>query len=144
MEVKPRYQVNRIIDSPAVEVITNLEIWAAGRKLRGASGSELIRGGTACAGFKVVQCSVVLEGGTTPTITLQPIEVVEWIDEGTAKDFLTELGSATGALSSGDTFDVTIRNGRLLFAPTAVTGAPTKATILVAGAERDLESFRSA
>ena len=143
MEVKPSFQVNRVILSPAAEVITNLEAWAVGLKLRGATDTEFIRGGTPCGGVKTVQGVVLLEGGSSPTIVLQAIEVAEWTDEGTRKDFLIELGSPTAALSSGDSFDVAIRNGRLLFAATAVTGVPTKATILVAAAERDLESLRS-
>lgn len=143
MEAKPQFQVARVIDSPAAETITNLEAWAVGLKLRGAGGDELLRGGTQCRGFKTIQGTVVFTGGTTPTITLQPIEAVEWIDEGEAKDFLTKLGTPTAALSAADSFEVSAKNGLLFFAVTAVTGAPTKATILISGVERDLESLHS-
>jgi hypothetical protein len=147
METKPQFDEARVLTIiPALGEQSNLILWpkTSPIKLRGDADDQLIRGGTNCAGWKTVQCVVVLEGGTTPTVTIQPLEVVEYKlgGDGAWADFLIPVGSTTGALATGDTFDVVIRGGRLHLRLDAATGAPTKARILVAGVERDLEALR--
>jgi hypothetical protein len=147
MEAKPLFEQARVIASPpTLGEQGDLVLWpkTSPIKLRGDASDQLIRGGANCHGWKVVQCVALLEGGSSPTLTLQPLEVIEYrIDgDGEKADMLIPVGSTTAALAHGAAFDVLIRGGRLHLRVDASTGTPTKATILIAGVERDLEALR--
>lgn len=93
-----------------------------------------------CGGWTTVRGYVVLEGGTNPTVGLQLLEHIQADnafpspavdpDQG-----FVDIGTAAG-LSSGDTFDVTIDQGRLYLRINALTGNPTDVRVYLAGKER--------
>jgi hypothetical protein len=84
------------------------------------------------AGFKTIKGFVRLTGGASPTITLQPLELVK-LSDGTS--FLAVTGANTAALASGDAFDITTNSAFLFLRIHAVANNPTKAEIFIAGAE---------
>jgi len=124
---KPKYTHHRIEEgAPVTADATDLVALLAANS----------RAAIDCAGFKTVKGFVILTGGTTPTITLSPLEHVKYTaTDGAAKDELHVTGANTSALSSGDMFEFTINGGRLFSRIHAVTGSPTKVEILLAAAE---------
>ncbi len=85
-----------------------------------------------CAGYESIRGFVRLTGGTAPTVTLQPLELVKYPG---GSDFLAVSGSSSSALSDGDMFEFT-PNGAFLFVRMhAVTGSPTKVELFLAGAK---------
>lgn len=92
-----------------------------------------------CRRWKSVRVFVLLTGGTTPTVDLVPLEVVE--AEGafpaatdTDRGFAV-MGSATGALSSGESAVVDVNGALLFLRVSALTGSPTGLKVFVAGEE---------
>lgn len=90
------------------------------------------RGHADCGGYKSVRGIVKLVGGTTPTVTLQPLELVR--REGEA-DVLAPISAAGAALSNAGMFDVEVKGGLLFMRVDAVTGTPTEVVISLALAE---------
>jgi hypothetical protein len=121
---KPDYNQHRVIASPGVDA-ANL-VTLVGTHSRAAID---------CSGFKTVKGLVRLTGGTTPTITLIPLELARYYTAVGAIEYSFIAGTATAALSDRGTFDVTINGGYLFMRVQAVTGNPTEAQILLAGAE---------
>jgi len=148
LEAKPFFTHHRIVLSPAAENASLADPPAAGIQkellLRGASGEEMIRGALRCGGWKTISVRVEFTGGTTPTITFQPLEVMHYNEDGDGdlKDKLVVQGSNIGPLSDGDSATVTVNGADLFLRIQAVTGAPTKVEVLAAGLERDLEALR--
>lgn len=146
---KPFYTHHRVV-VPDVNPIAKEDTTIAGMitalKLRGPSGTDLLRGAALAAGWRKIDGRVFLTGGTTPTVTLQAYELIRYKDggEGDLKDELVIFGSTIGPLSHGDKFPALIENygASLFFAISAVTGVPTKVEIMLAGADRDLEALR--
>lgn len=143
MEAKPVYTHHRTIPAPAKENTTVAGMITA-LKLRGEGGNELLRGAASARGWKSLAGFVKLAGGTTPTITLQPYEVVQYKagGEGEVIDTLVALGSPIGPLSDEGTFKVDVFGAHVFFAVDASTGTPTSGEIHLTGAERDLEALR--
>ena len=143
MNAKPVFTHHRTIISPAKENTTVAGMITA-LKLRGATGTELIRGAASARGWKSVAGYVKLAGGSSPTVTLQPYEVVQYRDggEGDIVDDLVILGSAIGPLSNGGTFSLTVNGAHVFIAVDAATGTPTSGQIHLTGEERDLEALR--
>lgn len=144
MEAKPTYAHHRVVNAPAKEN-TSLATLITALKLRGQSGTDLLRGAVPCRGWKSIDVLVRFTGGTAPTVVLQPLEVAQFKDaegEGAAKDDLVVLGSNTAALSHNGKATITVNNALLFLAVDTVTGTPTKLEVLVSGAERDLEALR--
>lgn len=145
MKTKPFYEEHRRIKSPAAE---NVLITDAGiindLKLRGPAGDELIRGAMQCHGWKTIDGVVFLTAGTTPTVTLQPLEVVQYKDaDGETKDRFVVHSANIGPLNDGDKFSISAVNGGAIFLRLqGVTGAPTEALLALSGGERDLEALR--
>lgn len=92
-----------------------------------------------CRRFKSVKVYVLLTGGTTPTVDLVPVEVVE--GEGAFPGATDEdrgfavMGAATGALSSGDMATIPVNGAFLFLRVNALTGSPTGLKVFVAGEE---------
>jgi len=82
------------------------------------------------AGYKTVKGFVRLTGGGT--VVLQPLELVKLPD---ATEFLAVAAANTGALSSGDGFEVTANGAFLFLRLNTIGGAPTKVEVFLAGAE---------
>lgn len=90
-----------------------------------------------CAGYNTVTGFVVLEGGSSPTVSLTPYEVATYREsDGTKQEALISAGSAIGPLNSGGKFEVTIEGGRLLMRVSTITGGPTAVLVYLAGASR--------
>lgn len=95
-----------------------------------------------CKGFDTLHGFVKFTGGTVPTITLQPLERVNYIDPSgaEARRFVVR-GSNTSALSDGDSFEFATNGGGLWFMRAhAVTGSPTAVEIYVVGGTRANEA----
>jgi hypothetical protein len=92
-----------------------------------------------CRRWKSVRVFVVLEGGVTPTIDLVPLEVVSGEDAFAgatdADRGFAIMGSATGALSSGESIVVDVYGATLFLRVSALTGLPTALKVFVAGEE---------
>lgn len=96
--------------------------------------SEFSRVPIDCTGYNTVTGFVILEGGSSPTITLSPYEVATYRESGgTQQEVLISSGSSIGPLNSNGVFSVTINGGRLLMRVGTITGAPTKALVYLAG-----------
>jgi hypothetical protein len=149
LQGKPFYTHHRVVvpdGNPIAKEDTTIAGMITDLALRGPSGTDMLRGPAHAAGWKKLDGLVRLTGGTTPTVTLQAYELVQYKDggEGDLKDELILFGSTIGPLSDGDKFPalIDISGASLFFAISAVTGAPTKVEVLLAGAERDLEALR--
>jgi hypothetical protein len=149
ISAKPFYTHHRIV-VPSANPIAKEDTTIAGMitalKLRGPSGTDLLRGPAQASSWLKIDGLVKLTGGTTPTVTLQAYEMIRYKEdgEGDLKDELMAFGSPIGPLSDGDKFPLLVNNNlaSLFFAISAVTGIPTKVEVLLAGAERDLEALR--
>ena len=142
MKAKPNYEHHRDVVNASKEDTTIVGMISA-LKLRGESGTDLIRGAASCLGWKSVSGTVILTG-TGATVSLQPYEVVRYKEDGDGetKDFFVELGPIIGPLSDGDTFTVDTKGALMFIAIDAVGGTVNRAEILLSGSERDLEALR--
>jgi hypothetical protein len=84
-----------------------------------------------CAGYKTVKGFVKLTGGASPTIVLQPLELLKY----DSRQHLAVAGANTAALSSGDAFDATVNGAFLFLRINTVANNPTQVEIFIAGAE---------
>jgi len=146
LQGKPFYTHHRIIGGTIAKEDTTIAGMITALKLRGPSGTDMLRGAAHAAGWRKIDGRVFLTGGTTPTVTLQAYELIHYKEDGTGelKDELVIFGSPIGPLSHGDKFPALIENfgASLFFAISAVTGAPTKVEVMLAGCDRDLEALR--
>ncbi len=106
------------------------------------STQAIRRGILSCKGWKSVQVLTVLEGGTTPTVDIQPLEHCKGdniFPANTTKDEgFAVLASTLSGVVSGQLDTVEVNQGRLFLRIAAVGGgaAPTKVRFYVAGKER--------
>jgi len=146
LQGKPFYTHHRIISGTIAKEDTTIAGMIAALKLRGPSGTDMLRGAAHAAGWRKIDGRVFLTGGVTPTVTLQAYELIHYKEDGTGdlKDELVIFGSTIGPLSHGDKFPALIENfgASLFFAISAVTGAPTKVEVMLSGCDRDLEALR--
>lgn len=120
---KPDYNYHRIKDgAPVLADVTNFVTLLATHP----------RGALDCIGFKTVKGFIKITGGTTPTIAIQPLELVLYND---SSELLITASTVTG-LVSGTMFEFTINGGKLFLRIAAVSSTPTKIEIFVAGAEK--------
>ena len=120
---------NKQTGSPVVAETTNLTT------LNASSG----RGAFNARGFNSVHGFVLLTGGTAPTVTLQVLERVSYIDPftGAASTRLVERGSSIGPLLDGETFEVETAGGGLYYLRVdAVANSPTGVAVMVSGGLR--------
>lgn len=90
-----------------------------------------------CTGYTTVTGFVAFEGGSSPTMTIVPYEVVSYEDSsGVKQEGLISAGSSIGPLNANEKFVVTIDGGRLLIRVGTLTGGPSKALIYLAGASQ--------
>lgn len=101
------------------------------------------RGAINAKGYSSIHGFVEFNGGTTPTVTLQPLERVAYVDAaGAEQKKLVARGSNIGPLSAaaGVAFSLdTPGGGAWLFRIEAVTGAPTGVEVYLAGGTRASE-----
>jgi hypothetical protein len=142
MEPKPRYIHHRnLVGAPVAADHVNIGPGSPGliadNKLRGEAGDETIRGSVPTAGFKTIDGVVKLTGGAAPTVTLQPLEVIKYKNNGTGEevDEFVSQGANIGPLSHNDRFSITVNDAMLFLRLHAVTGAPTGVELLIAGGE---------
>jgi hypothetical protein len=87
-------------------------------------------------GWDSVDAVVKLSGGASPTVSVQPLLLIE-IDG--SLEFV-KLGNVLGPFSSGDHFSVDgVHGGRVFLRIDAVTGAPTGVDLHLAGGKRSNE-----
>lgn len=93
-------------------------------------------------GYDSLEGFVKMEGTATPTVTIQPLELVKYLDkDGTEHSEFLAKGSAIGPLADGAQFSVETPGGGLWFLRvTALAGTDPKATLYVAGGLRSRES----
>lgn len=121
---KPDYNYHRIVQgAPVGADSTNLAILLTANP----------KGAFDCAGYKTVKGFVKLTGGTTPTVGIQPLELVLYNNSSE----LLITASTVASLADGAMFEFTINGGKLFLRINATSGSPTKVEILVAGSERD-------
>jgi len=126
LQAKPRYTRHRKVEgTPVVADSTDFValLASAGRGAISAAGQDSIHG------------YMSLIGGTNPTITLQPLELVEEeADDGTFTQKFINRGADIGPLADGAAFQLaTEGGGRWFFRITAVgAAAPTSASIWLA------------
>lgn len=89
-------------------------------------------------GYTSIQGFVTFTGGTAPTVSIQPLELVRWTDiAGVQQSKLAERGSVVGPLSGDDSFEVLTPGGGIwVLRITALTGAPTNVSIYCAAGNR--------
>lgn len=141
LSAKHRYtRHRRVTGAPVVADTATLEDLKVVNVIPPGSGSatDLLRKDFIdCSGWKTVRVFVKLAGGTTPTVTLVPLEFIEYIDNAGAEQ--TSLSILTPSLvGMADTASAVaeINSGKLFLRIGAVTGAPTSVEIHVAGEER--------
>jgi hypothetical protein len=92
-----------------------------------------------CKRWKSIRVLVLLSGGTTPTVELTPLEVVEaegaFAGADDADRGFVVMGAATSALSSGDSAVIDVDCGSVFLRVSALTGAPTGLKVFVTGEE---------
>lgn len=130
MRQKPNYTLHRFKEgSPIVVDSTTLADFRTANP----------RGDIDCAGWDTIRGFVKLTGGTS--ISIQPTELVKYRDkDGSEVEELINVGSAIAVLGDGDSFDVTVNQGRFLLNISAVVGVVTLAKIFLTGAQaNDIE-----
>lgn len=81
-----------------------------------------------CQGYDTILVSVRLQGGVAPTATLEPL-----LYDEDADDFA--LHDKSGALSNGDTIEVSVMAGRAFIRIDALAGNPTDVEIRIKGGQ---------
>lgn len=101
------------------------------------------RGAANAKGYGSLHGFVAFDAGTAPSVTLQPLELVGYVDAaGDAQQRLVVRGSNIGPLSAvaGVGFDLdTPGGGRWLFRIHAVTGTPDGVEVYLSGGVRENE-----
>lgn len=119
--------------------------WGDGSAAPGVDESDLAvliteasRSSCSAQGFETVEGFVNLDGGTSPSVTLQALEVVEYVDgNGDDAERLVQRGPNIGPLSDGDPFSFSSPGGgRYFLRAHIVTGSPTSGSVHVAGGDR--------
>lgn len=134
IQPKPVYTVHRkVTGSPVAADNSNLQT------LYQVPGNS--RAAINCAGWKTVRGFVALEGGTSPTVDLVPLEKVEaegGFPGATDEDAgFAVVGAAIASLADKETFSFPIHGGLLYLRIDAVSGAPTDVRVYLAGEERE-------
>ncbi len=133
LKAKPSYILHRTreaVDAALATMITSL----------GLIKDKKVRGDINSWGFKTIEGFVQLVAGTTPTVDLEILEVIQWPDPTDSDIINEELVASTQAnitgLSDKEKFTITIpEGGRIYLRIAAVTGAPTGIHIFVTGGE---------
>jgi hypothetical protein len=131
---KPNYCLHRTLQNQAfdpqiiVADTTNLTT------LFGAVEAGVI----SCLGWKSVDVLVVMEGGASPTVDLQPLEHVKAEGAFTTPpdEGFVVLASTIAGIVSGEVNEVVVDQGRLFLRLHAVANAPTDIRMYIAGKER--------
>lgn len=79
-----------------------------------------------------IHCFVVLEGGTSPTVSIEQLTVAKWDDGSSAQESLIGVGGLQN-LTSGQQFTLNTNGAPFLVRLDSVNGDPTKVQIHVAG-----------
>ena len=95
-----------------------------------------VRNALNAEGYESVSGFVLLTGGTN--ITLQPLEVVYYDEDGVAKQkFIPHTGGDIGPLTDGNSFNLSTPGGGMwFFRITAVTGSITSGQVYVSAGSR--------
>jgi len=131
---KPHYTIHRsLVGTPAVADSGNLNTLYQLHS----------RGAINCKGWETVQGFVVIEGGSTPTVTLAALELVKccnafpgFTDEDNG--FILSIGGSIGPLSPGAFFEVQINQGMLFMRVAAFAGNPTALRVYITGGKRGI------
>ena len=139
LQAKPEYCLHRTKDGAPVAVDTSdLDDLFEEPDNTGA----IRRGILSCKGWKSVQVLTVLEGGTSPTVDIQPLEHCKGDNifpaNATTDEGFAVLASTLSGVVSGQLDEIVVNQGRLYLRIDAVGGvaAPTKVRFYVAGKER--------
>jgi hypothetical protein len=139
---KPDYCLHRDIQSqefdPAVIVAdtTNLT------NLFSDADARNDRASISCKGWKSVDFLIVIEGGASPTVDIQPLEHVKADDAFTTPtdEGFVVLASTIAGIVSGDINEVVVDQGRLFLRLHAVANAPTDVRMYIIGKERAIST----
>lgn len=134
---KPNYSRHRKVTGAPV-VADNVDLALLLNGTGGTPPNEdkgVARNALNAKGFDSLEGFVLVEAGTN--ITLQPLELVQYYEDGVAKQRFVEQGGTIGPLVNGDGFALDVNGGGLwFFRIHAVTGAVTKVQIYLAGGNR--------
>lgn len=99
-----------------------------------AAALMLTRGAMDCGGFETIDGFILFTGGSSPQAVIEQLEVTNYVDtSGVSQELIVSRGDSA-YLSHGERFEFTVSGGRTILRLKIVTGNPTKAEIMVAGA----------
>lgn len=132
----PNFSLHRELDAPAADS-SDLAALLASLGVGPDGVPIMVRKAANAAGWDTVDGYVEFDGGTAPSVTLQPLLARKFVQvSGGVMWRLVPLAN-TSALTHGQPFSVTGTNqGRVLMRVHAVTGSPTALRIMLAGGAR--------